>query len=124
MGNPQPRRVTVPSTKRVEAKAATRAKLLAAAREAFQRDGYEKVTIRSIAKDIGMSTGAIFGGFDTKADLFRAAIGEPAPDIGKWLLHVATCAAEVRGDDERAALLTEIADDAMKLRARLLGIQA
>ena len=112
------------SVKRTEAKAATRAKLLATAREAFHHRGYDSVRMRDVAKIAGMSTGAIFSNWLTKAELFQEAVGEPAPDIPAWLAHLSESIALVRGDDERAALLTEIADDAMKLRRRIIGQHA
>ena len=114
----------MPSTKRIEAKAATRAKILVTAREAFHHHGYPAVRVRDIAKIAGMSTGAIFASWPTKAALFQEAMNEPAPDIPAWLKHLAESIALVRGDDERAALLTEIADDAMALHRRICGNHA
>lgn len=63
------------------AKARTRERLLDAARFMFSNVGYEASTIRDLAQRIGMSTGAIFGQFRDKADLWRAAMGTPPPSI-------------------------------------------
>ena len=62
--------VRVP-TRRALAKQQTRAKVLAAARHLFSEAGYEGATIRDIAAEAGMSTGAVFANFTDKSDLFR-----------------------------------------------------
>ncbi|WP_312160788.1 TetR/AcrR family transcriptional regulator [Phenylobacterium sp.] len=62
--------VRVP-TRRALAKQQTRAKVLAAARRLFSEAGYEGATIRDIAAEAGMSTGAVFANFTDKSDLFR-----------------------------------------------------
>lgn len=53
------------------AKAETRAKVVTAARCLFFSVGFEATTIRDIAKDAGMSTGAVFANFADKAELYR-----------------------------------------------------
>ncbi|WP_304170199.1 TetR/AcrR family transcriptional regulator [Phenylobacterium aquaticum] len=58
-------------TRRALAKQQTRAKVLAAARRLFSECGYEGATIRDIATEAGMSTGAVFANFTDKSDLFR-----------------------------------------------------
>jgi AcrR family transcriptional regulator len=62
--------VRVP-TRRALAKQQTRAKVLSAARRLFSESGYEGATIRDIAAEAGMSTGAVFANFTDKSDLFR-----------------------------------------------------
>ncbi len=49
----------------------TREAVLAAARRLFSEAGYEGATIRDIAAEAGMSTGAVFANFTDKSDLFR-----------------------------------------------------
>lgn len=61
---------------RAESKTATREKVLATARSLFMDEGYERATIRDIAKAAGVSTGAIFSSYEDKAALIRAAFGE------------------------------------------------
>ena len=61
-----------PPTRRALAKQQTRAKVLAAARKLFSEKGYEGATIRDIAAEAGMSTGAVFANFSDKSDLFCA----------------------------------------------------
>ena len=52
----------------------TRTKILAAAKILFTRHAYATVTIRMLANEIQMSTGAIFANFADKADVWRAAM--------------------------------------------------
>lgn len=66
--------------KRQQAKAATRSRVLAGAAALFRAGGYTETTIRGVARAIGMSTGAIFATVEDKAELWREAIGGPAPD--------------------------------------------
>lgn len=61
--------------KRQLPKAATREKVLKAARDLWAEPGsYERGTIRQIAQAAGMSTGAIFANFMGKAELWAAAL--------------------------------------------------
>jgi AcrR family transcriptional regulator len=55
---------------RALAKQRTREKILASAKSLFAERGYEAATIRDIAREAGMSTGAVFASFTDKSDLF------------------------------------------------------
>ncbi len=50
----------------------TRATLLEAARELIREKGYERTTLEQVARRAGMTTGAIYGNFKNRADLFIA----------------------------------------------------
>jgi AcrR family transcriptional regulator len=52
----------------------TRDRVLAAAAKVFARAGYERATVGEIAAEAGMSTGAIYGHYDGKAELFSAVL--------------------------------------------------
>jgi AcrR family transcriptional regulator len=65
--------------RRQQAKARTRAKVIDAARRLFVAKGYAAATIRDIAREAGMSTGAVFANFTDKADLWRAVKGSEPP---------------------------------------------
>lgn len=52
---------------------ATRAAILAAARERFANDGYERATIRAIAADAGIDAALVMRYFGNKEGLFSAA---------------------------------------------------
>jgi AcrR family transcriptional regulator len=53
-------------------RARTRAKLLEAARELTREKGYERTTLEDVALRAGMTTGAIYGNFKNRDDLFIA----------------------------------------------------
>ena len=57
-------------------KQATRAKVLAAARELFVEVGYEAATIRTIAERAGVATGSVFTTFPSKIAILRAVMDE------------------------------------------------
>lgn len=78
------------ATRRIEQKAATRDKVIAAARHLFTSQGYEATGIREIAKAAGVSTGAILGTFSGKLELFKAARPHlPDPDPRELLIALA-----------------------------------
>ncbi|GGN57928.1 hypothetical protein GCM10012285_53770 [Streptomyces kronopolitis] len=62
---------------------ATRAAILAAARDRFAADGYERATIRAIAGDAGIDPSMVMRYYGNKAGLFAAAstIEVHAPDL-------------------------------------------
>ena len=76
---------------------ATRATILAAARERFAADGYEKATIRSIARDANIDPSMVMRYYGSKAGLFAAAVSidpqlpglpvEPREEIGRTLVR-------------------------------------
>jgi AcrR family transcriptional regulator len=53
-------------------RARTRAKLLEAARELIREKGYERTTLQDVAARAGMTSGAIYGNFKNREDLFMA----------------------------------------------------
>ncbi|MEZ5292337.1 MAG: helix-turn-helix domain-containing protein, partial [Vicinamibacterales bacterium] len=63
-----PRRSGPKGDKRVR----TRARLLEAARELIRETGYERTTLRAVARRAGMTSGAIYGNFRDREDLFMA----------------------------------------------------
>lgn len=71
-------------TKRTLAKAATRQRVVEAARLLFEAGGYEAATIRTIASVAGMSTGAVFASFTGKEALYAEIYGFPpvTPEAG------------------------------------------
>ncbi len=53
-------------------RARTRAKLIEAARELIREKGYERTTLRDVAQRAGMTSGAIYGNFKNRDELFIA----------------------------------------------------
>jgi len=70
-----------PETRRAQKAAKTRQTIVGAAAGLFKVQGYEPVTMRDIAAEAGVSTGAIFSHFTGKEDLFKAAIGRDCPPV-------------------------------------------
>lgn len=58
-----------------EAELATRDKILNAARQEFLDKGYQGAWLRDIAKKAGVTTGALYGYFKNKEELFGALVG-------------------------------------------------
>ncbi|MFJ4829178.1 TetR family transcriptional regulator [Streptomyces sp. NPDC088747] len=69
-----PRRRGRPSRTQTEAGPATRDRILAAAREEFSERGYEKTSVRGIAKAAGVDSALVHHYFGTKEQVFEAAI--------------------------------------------------
>ena len=65
-----------PTSLRAQSKLRTRRRVLESARKLFMERGYENATIRDIASDAGLSTGAVFASFIDKSDLFNAVMAE------------------------------------------------
>lgn len=61
------------STPRARNAADTRADILAAARQRFGSDGYERTTLRAVAADVGVDAALVIRYFGSKQDLFAAA---------------------------------------------------
>jgi len=107
----------------------TRAAILAAARERFAADGYDRATIRAIAADARIDPAMVIRYFGTKEKLFAAAAdftldlpdltGEPVAEWGAILArHVV---ARWERDDTLVALLrVAVTHDAAAARMRTI----
>jgi AcrR family transcriptional regulator len=60
----------------VATRARSRDALVAAAARVFLRRGFQGASLRQIAKEAGLTTGAVYSNFDGKADLFLAVLEE------------------------------------------------
>ena len=105
---------------RDEQKAATKARVVAAAYGLFREHGFEAVGMREIANAAMVSTGAIFANFPSKDALFEAAIGEPAPDVRGFLTRLIEIEAGIKASEASDALY-ELAEFAKVLRVCLYG---
>lgn len=54
----------------------TRVALIGAAERVFSRRGFQDASLREIASEAGLTTGAVYSNFDGKADLFLAVLEE------------------------------------------------
>ncbi len=80
--------------------------MLAAARDAFVRGGYEGTTLSEISARLGVSPAALLRHAPTKQALFTAAMGEtPGPEM----LPLGFLA-DVRGDADPAVILRQVAN--------------
>ncbi len=111
---------------------ATRARLIETAAEAFVEDGYGATSVRDIGERSGMTSGAIYGHFSSKATLLGEAVkqriiedlelhgGRPYEErtLADWLAHNAR---DYRTREALRALIVEgaaaarIDDDARRL---------
>ncbi|WP_333764002.1 TetR/AcrR family transcriptional regulator [Streptomyces sp. IBSBF 2390] len=83
-------------TGRARRSGATRSAILAAARERFAADGYERATIRAVARDARIDPSMVMRYFGSKEGLFAAAVAldlrlpdlsrVPRDDIGRTLV--------------------------------------
>jgi AcrR family transcriptional regulator len=64
--------------RRAQGKAANRAEILAAARDAFVELGYGSVTVRDIVRRTGLASGTFYNYFPDKESVLRALVGESA----------------------------------------------
>lgn len=74
---------------RAEQRTATRRALLAEGRRQFAADGYHQVVLAEVARAAGVTKGAAYHHFDSKAGLFRAVVAEVQQELGE---RVATAA--------------------------------
>ena len=106
--------VSAPMTRRSQAKQRTRLKLLDATRRLVAERGYEAATIRDIAAEADLSTGAVFASFTDKADLFNEVI--IADD--QALFERMQAAADQVGDPRAALLAIEAGADGITAHLR------
>ncbi|CAL9570511.1 hypothetical protein SUDANB105_04814 [Streptomyces sp. enrichment culture] len=87
---------TDPDTRRARRSDATRVAILDAARERFAADGYDRATIRAIARDAGIDPSMVMRYYGNKEGLFAAAVAVdlqlpdlsalPRPTVGRALV--------------------------------------
>jgi AcrR family transcriptional regulator len=71
---------------RVESQAVTRARLVAAARELFRKQGYATTSVDRIAEAAGYSKGAVYSNFENKEAIFLAVLEAQAQESLNELL--------------------------------------
>lgn len=69
---------------RAERQQQTRAALIEAARVVFARDGFHGASLDTIAREAGLSKGAVYSNFDSKADLFLAVMDTNLAHLEDW----------------------------------------
>lgn len=123
---------------RAEQKAETHEKILAAAARSFREHGSEMNGIGQVMKELGLTKGGFYRHFESKSDLFAAAVARAFGEQGDRLVPVAEAApkgAELRAVIEHylsakhlsapgagcplAALAPEIARQPLEVRKRI-----
>ncbi|WP_395444778.1 TetR/AcrR family transcriptional regulator [Caulobacter sp. UC70_42] len=74
---------------RTDQKAATRERVLEAARDLFNEVGYDETTIRAIAERAGVSVGSVFTTFASKAEVLSHVMNHRLAELYAELDHVA-----------------------------------
>ncbi len=96
---------------RVQSKANTRGRLLAAARTVFASSGFHGASVEEIASRAGFSTGALYSNFDGKEDLFlvlmEREINEHAREISEAVSARASVAERAAGGAQRWMTMIE-----------------
>ena len=97
----QPRR---PRLTRAERRAQTRARLLVSAREVFAERGFYAASVDDVAERAGLTSGALYGNFAGKEELFLAVLDEHVADrVGSVVRATAavegSCAVRAGADD-------------------------
>ncbi|MEU5162831.1 TetR/AcrR family transcriptional regulator [Streptomyces sp. NPDC020875] len=74
---------------RAEQRAATRKALLAEGRRRFAADGFHDVVLAEVAEAVGVTKGAAYHHFASKAGLFRAVVSEVQGELGETVAAAA-----------------------------------
>jgi TetR/AcrR family transcriptional regulator, transcriptional repressor for nem operon len=121
-----------------EQKAETREKILVAASRSFREHGSEMNGIGQVMKELGLTKGGFYRHFESKGDLYAAAVARAFEELGDRMVAVAEAAsrgAELRAVIEHylsarhlnapgmgcplAALASEIARQPLEVRKRI-----
>jgi TetR/AcrR family transcriptional regulator, transcriptional repressor for nem operon len=78
-------------------KAETHEKILAAAARSFREHGSEINGIGQVMKELGLTKGGFYRHFDSKGDLYAAAVGRAFEELGDRLVAVAKAAPKDAG---------------------------
>ncbi len=66
------------NTHSLQLKTDTLSRILDIATEEFQKNGFQKASLREIVKKAGVTTGAFYGYYKSKEELFEALVGDTA----------------------------------------------
>jgi AcrR family transcriptional regulator len=97
--------------RRVEQKAETRRRLLEAARGVFLRHGFHGASLDMVVAEAGLTKGAVYSRFRSKADLFLAVLEQR---IEQRVAEMRAAAADVRGPLALAVALSRQWDERLR----------
>lgn len=89
-------------------RADVRARIIAAARESFLKNGYQRTNLGEVAAQAGFSKGAVYSNFGGKSDLFTEVINEQTSAVTGSVLASSHRLAIAVADP---AAITQIADE-------------
>lgn len=92
--------------------------ILARSYELFAREGYAAVTLRRLAKELGISTGAIYHYFSSKEEIFEETVAYIAREV--LMLAVAEVTAKPTRRERLASLTNFLLEQDERLRLLLL----
>ena len=98
----------------------TRAKLLEAARQLIREKGYERTTLQDVAARAGMTSGAIYGNFKNREELFIALADAYWPPVKPLIKPDSTFAEKMRAMAD--ATIAAIPDRRLAAVGRLTGM--
>ncbi len=108
-----------------------RARLLAAAREAFARSGYAGVNVADICSAAGIAKGSFYRYFDSKETIFLAAARSTVEAVGEQLDELPSRMSEHQAIEKLqlilgpvAPLLLEVATGELRHQANVVGVVA
>jgi AcrR family transcriptional regulator len=101
-------------------RARTRAALLEAARALLRESGYEHTTMEAVARRAGMTSGAIYGNFKNREELFIALGQANWPDIRPRIVPGSTFPEKMRALAE--ATLAALPERRLAAYGRLTGL--
>jgi len=101
-------------------RARTRATLLDAARELIREQGYERTTLREVARRAGMTSGAIYGNFRDRDELFMALADAYWPPLTPQFATGADVPEMMRAF--AAALIAAVPERRLAAAGRLTGM--
>ncbi|MBZ5625650.1 MAG: TetR/AcrR family transcriptional regulator [Acidobacteriia bacterium] len=99
----------------------TRARILAAAMDLFRRQGFEETTMREIATEAGVATGAAYYYFDSKDAIVLAFYDQAQQEMEPLLEAALTRTKDLKG---RVGALLEVKFQYFEPNRRLLGTLA
>lgn len=96
----------------MEKKQSTLEKIHDAARSEFMEKGFQSASLRNIVKTAGMTTGAFYGYYGSKEELFDALVGEQADYVLKLFDNTIDDFEKLSGE-EQTKRMTETSDHAI-----------
>jgi AcrR family transcriptional regulator len=99
----------------------TRGRILKAALELFAREGYSGASIRKIAREVGVTEGAIYAHFEGKRTIYEALVAQAGPPVILEELATGNLPASAEPESFVRLLARRVVEEWDKPRARLFA---